>query len=255
MDFEYAQARMQARHGARPDEALWQRLGGQSGLAAYLAAARATSLAGWVSGIGERADSHEIELALRQRWREAVAELARWMPREWQAAVRWSAGLVDLPARAWLSSPSPGFSGIDPAAPDGLSMAGGEPWRWMAKEAALAAAGAPPSGQRSSLDAWQQDWRRRWPDGAEERGDEAGGSEALRRLAAAVAAHLAAFPQLPPAGAWEARRALGHEAARCFRRHACAPAAAFAWLLLLALDLERLRAELVLRALGMEAAS
>ena len=228
---EYAQARMQARHGARPDEALWQRLGGQASLDGYLAAARATPLAGWLAGIGDRADCHDIELALRQRWREAVVELARWMPREWQPAVRCCAALVDLPALSWLA-------------------AGGQPQRWMEKDPALVAAlaGRPDVGRTgpAARAAWLADWQRCWPAGA---GDE---GEALARLAAAVEAHLDAFPQLPVAAAAEARRALARDAARRFRRLALRPVAAFAWLLLLALDLERLRAELVLRALAAE---
>ena len=221
---EYAQARLQARYGARPDEALWQRLAGQGDLGGYLAAARATSLAGWLSGIGERADSHAVELALRKRWREAVGELARWLPAEWRAAVAWSAQLIDLPALAWL--------------------AGGEaPLAWMEKDPVLA---AEPAGRRpNSRESWLAGWRQRWPDGAE--------GEALAGLGAVVEAHLAAFAQLPPAAAVEARRALADEARRRFRRGAGHPVAAFAWLLLLALDLERLRGELVLRALAVEA--
>lgn len=227
---EYAQARMQARHGARPDEALWQRLGGQASLDGYLAAARATPLACWLVGIGDRADTHEIELALRQRWRDTVAELARWMPHEWQAAVRWSAGLIDLPALAWLA-------------------AGDAPLRWMEKDAVLAAYLAAPAEMAPvGRAAWLEAWRQRWPTAA---GEDA---EALERLAADVEAHLARFSQLPPAAAPDARRALGRNAARWFRRLSFRPAVAFVYLLRVALDLERLRADLVLRALKGEAA-
>lgn len=227
---EYAQARMQARHGARPDEALWQRLSAQSSLAGYLGAARATALAAHLIGIGDRADLHAIERALRLRWRETVTELAGWLPREWQAAVRWCAVLIDLPALAWLS-------------------AGGAPQRWMQQDPVLAAhlaasAALGPVGRA----AWHEAWRQRWPDGAREDVD------ALARLAAAVERHLAAFVQLPPGAAFDARRALVHEAERGFRRLAFRPVVAFAYLLLVALDLERLRADLVVRALGPEAA-
>lgn len=221
---DYAQARMQARYGARPAEAQWQRLRIQPSLDGYLAAARATPLGGWLAGIADQADSHQIELALRQRWREAVAELAGWLPGEWQAAVRWTAGLIDLPALAWLA-------------------AGETPLAWMEKDAALTAA-LPPLERQG----WLAGWRQRWP----AVGDDDGA--ALRRLAAAVEAHLERFRHLPPAAAWDARRALAGEAARHFRRGAGRPAAAFAWMLLLALDLERLRADLVLRALPPETA-
>ncbi|MBI2305858.1 MAG: hypothetical protein HYU78_01015 [Rhodocyclales bacterium] len=226
---EYAQARMQARHGARPDEAVWQRLGGQAGFDAYLAAARATSLAGWLAGIGERAGPHEIELALRLRWREAVHEVARWMPAEWAGAVRWTALLIDLPARAWLAG-----GGTAPA--------------WVEKDPALAACLAERARlSPATLETWLAAWRRRWPAAD---GDEAADEDArlLAGFAAGVDAHMRRFAELPAAAAAESRRALARDAVRWFRRGAQSPAAAFAYLLLLALDLERLRAELVTRA-------
>lgn len=219
---DYAQARMQARYGARPDEAQWQRLGGQPTLDDYLAAARATPLACWLAGIGAQADSHRIELALRQHWREAVAELAGWLPGEWRAAVLWCAGAIDLPALAWLAAGEP-------------------PLAWMDRDPALTSRPFP-GGQQDLLAGWHQ----YWPAVSDDDG------AALRRLAASVEAHLERFRQLPPAAAWDARRALASEAARHFRRAAGTPAAAFAWLLLQALDLERLRADLVLRALAWE---
>lgn len=232
---EYAQVRMQARHGAQPDEALWRQLGGHDSLAAYLAAARATGLAGWIAGIGDGADAHVIERTLRQRWRQAVAELAGWMPAEWQQAVRCTAGLIDLPARAHLAR-------------------GGEMQRWMADDPGVAGEAASNAGRDSQQPPtdrrqWLEAWRQRWPAGDEDE------KEALARLAASLARHLEALPLLPPAAAREARRALRQAAALSFRRLAFRPGAAFAYLLLLALDLERLRAELVLRAVAAEAAS
>lgn len=226
---EYAQARMQARHGARPDEAVWQRLGGQAGFAAYLAAARATSLAGWLAGIGERAGPHDIELALRLRWREAVQEVARWVPAEWAGAVRWTAGLVDLPAFAFLA-------------------AGAAPPAWMERDPVLAVCVNEP-GRRSpaTVDGWLAAWRRSWPPAEEE-------ARRLAGIALGVQAHLRRFAELPVAAAADARRALARHAARWFRRYAQSPAAAFAYLLLQALDLERLRGELLLRALPRGAA-
>ncbi|MCC4115965.1 hypothetical protein LLG90_11455 [Aromatoleum toluclasticum] len=220
---EYAQARMQARYGERADEALWRRLGGQASLAAYLAAARATPLNRWLGGIGERANTHVIEQALRERWRETVMELARWMPLEWQPAVQRCAQLVDLPALAWLA-------------------AGRAPWAWMERDAVLAH--GLVRGSSASRAAWHADWRRCWPAGAD--------ADELERLAGRVEAHLVSFARAAPAEAPAARRALGGEAARGFRRLAFRPPAAFAYLLLRALELERLRGELAVRAMQWE---
>jgi hypothetical protein len=64
-----------------------------------------------------------------------------------------------------------------------------------------------------------------------------------------VAAHLARFPELALDATWPARQALALDLARLFRRHAAGPVAVFAYLGLLALDLERLRADLLRRAL------
>lgn len=223
---EYAQARMQARHGERPDEAAWRRLAGEGPLDAYLAAARATALAPWLMGIPDRADAHAVERALRQHWREAVAELAGWMPAEWRGAVAWCAGLVDLPALAFLAAGNP----TPP---------------WMEKDPALAARIAGPL-TLPGRGPWRAAWRQRWPAAGEE------DAAQLEHLAGRIEAHLARFAELPPAAARDARLALGLEARRWFRRLALRPPVAFAHLLLIALDLERLRGELVIRTLGKE---
>lgn len=223
---EYAQARMQGRHGARADEALWRRLAVHEGFEAYLAAARATSLVRWLGAIGVGADAHAIELELRRCWRTTVSDLARWMPPEWQAAVRWCAPLVDLPALAWIAAVGGAFP-------------------WMEQDAALIAAVERVPPRRAE---WYAAWRRLWPVAA---GPDA---DALERLKGVIETHLLQFSRLAPEEAPAARRALGREAVRNFRQQAFRPPSAFAYLLLVALELERLRAELVLRALQLESA-
>lgn len=229
---EYAQARMQARHGERPDEALWRQLAGHREFADYLAAVRATGLARWVAGMDVADGPHAIERTLRRHWRGACAEVAHWLPLEWRAATDWAAVLIDLPAHAYLAQ-------------------GGQAPEWMLQDPGLAPltahaapAGSPPDNHMPCpRHAWLTAWRARWPTRDTEQ------ARQLRQLTARVEEHLAQLAESDPARAWEARRALGRRVAHFFRACAGQPPAAFAHLLLQALDLERLRAELLDRAL------
>ena len=78
-DTAFAQARLQARHGAMPDEHAWHALEASRTAAHYLALARSGPLARWVEGMGDDADVHRIERELRRRWRRYVDEVARWL--------------------------------------------------------------------------------------------------------------------------------------------------------------------------------
>lgn len=217
---EYAQARLQARYGAHPVEAQWRQLGVHRDLAAYLAAARAMPCADWLAGIDDSAGPHEIERALRRCWRRGVAEVARWLPAEWGPATRWVASLIDLPAFAHRERGDPLPSSVE-TDPQLAFLAGG----------------------KANLEQWQTHWMRLWPQDRE--------TECLdlKQLSLRLRRHLADFAQRDAEAAWEARRALRRGVVLAFRRAALQPVAGLLFLLLLALDLERLRAELMLRAL------
>jgi len=217
---EYAQARLQARYGAHPDEAQWRQLGVHRDLVAYLAAARAMPFADWLAGIDESAGPHEIERALRRIWRKSVAEVARWLPAEWGPAARWVETLIDLPAFAHRQRGD--------TLPKGVEL---DP-----RLGALA-------DSKANLEQWQAHWIRLWPE------DRDFDHVALKQLGERLRRHLADFARTEAAAARESRRALRIRTAYAFRRAALQPLAAFLFLLLLALDLERLRAELMLRAL------
>ncbi len=217
---EYAQARLQARYGAHPVEAQWRQLAVHRDVAAYLAAARAMPFATWLAGIEDSAGPHEIERALRRLWRKAVAEVARWLPAEWGPATHWVASLIDLPAFAHRERGA--------APPKGLEL-----------DDRL----APLAGGKANLEQWQAHWAHLWPqDRDADRGE-------LLQLCAQLRQHLADFAQCDAGAAWEVRRALRSRTAYAFRRAALQPVAGLLFLLLLALDLERLRADLMLRAL------
>lgn len=217
---EYAQARLQARYGTHPVEAQWRQLGVHRDLAAYLAAARAMPCADWLAGIDDGAGPHEIERALRRCWRRCVAEVAHWLPAEWGPATRWVASLIDLPA-----------------------FAHGERGGVLPKGVEIDPQLALLAGGKADLDRWQAHWMRLWPQDRDTECLE------LKQLSVRLRRHLADFAQCDAQAAWEARRALRSRVVLAFRRAALQPLAAFLFLLLLALDLERLRAELMLRVL------
>lgn len=240
---EYAQARLSARYGERPDELAWRRLEHVRALPALLDLARATALARWTGGIGAHSMPHEIERVLRGHWRELVAEVAAWMPEDWHAAVDWCATLADLSVLQHLAR-------------------GGELLPWMRddpvygdlaeRESAVFGA-APAGGPLAPLAAawsdadrmgslWVAEWRRRIP--RPRRADDA----LLAEVGRALVAHLAAFRDRAVRDGWPLRRTLQARLALLFRRAMLDPAAAFIFLALAALDLERLRGEILRRA-------
>jgi hypothetical protein len=251
---EYAQARLQARYGERADEALWQQLAVTKELGPLLETAHRSPLRRWVAGIDAGATLHDIELNLRARLRDHVSEVATWMPAPWRAAIAWTGTLADLPALLHLAR-------------------GGAPLAWMAKDAPLApwvnlddetrakrlragplafvaplwdllqaAASIRDERLRTAvLRAWRDAWRRLWPS------QSADGEAALSQLEHALVRHVNAFGALAPDRTADARREVARRMAVMFRRAAQLPAVAFAYLAIVALDLERLRAELVRR--------
>lgn len=257
---EYAHARASARLAQRPDERLWTQLRSARSVGAALDAVRGSAAAAYVSGVTWPAPLADLELAFRQQWRTRVDEVARWAPDRWRAALRWTAHLIDLPALVHLAGdelPAP-WMAADPALAAYAYKERGE------RSAALAAgplaplalavetAEPPPrrldaaAGQRArlhaALRAWEREWRARWPACDED------ARAGLDRLVAVVRAHLIRFGALAVDDAPAARQTLAAEVAALLRRSAAQPAALFAYLALVALDLERLRGEIVVRA-------
>lgn len=135
--------------------------------------------------------------------------------------------------------PQPDLPGVDQAARKAWSGTVAEAAAWMPGEwgPALAwcdSAAAPHPTLLPSLG--HPGWRRRWPEGADDPG--------LEELAKRVAGHLARFRIALPHEANALRRGFEQELLAFFRRHPVEACAAFAWLALAALDLERLRGEI-----------
>lgn len=211
-DLEYALARIASRIGERPTEAAWRSIAVIRDFAALIDAARQQPFGRWMAGIGRESGAHAIETALRASWRALGAEVRLWMPEEWQAAVDWATDLVDLPAA--------------------IHLARGEPLLgWMRDDATYRELGSDPRLANSDPDlvmrAWGDEWQRRAPQAARD-------DAILRELAGLVRS--------------EPRRSLGARLSHLYRRATLDPAAAFIFLAMSALDMERLRGELLRRA-------
>ena len=257
---DYAGTRVTARLAWRPDARLWQRLHAARDLRALLDTARGAAVGHYLSGLAATAGVEEIDTAFRLQFRARVAELAGWCPHAWRAAVHWCAHLIDLAAVAhlWTSTPLRWMQ-ADPvlaryagaAARDASRRAAlvGGPLAPLGR-ALLAHAAAPPARRGGTagrggalaplpvvLAAWRAHWHALQPRVCAEQ------RAALVRLEHDLLAHRHRFAQLPPADAVAARDRVAARALALLRADATQPVALFAYLVLLALDLERLRAE------------
>jgi hypothetical protein len=231
----YAQARVQARFAGRLSDGEWQRLGAVRAYPAYLQELRATALRGWVAGISELSDSHGIEQALRRQFRRRVEEVQGWAPESWRPAVGWVGWLADLPLLQHLlgGEAAPPWASGDFHVRGWLDAAG-----YLRREALAAAGGGDLLAAGPELGAvWLGAWRRRWPAVG---GDARAGLERLVRVLATRAEVLSGAGAVPRPGA-----RLEH----LFHGLVLQPGVLFAYLAVMALDLGRLRGELVGRVL------
>ena len=258
---EYGYARLSARLAGRPDERLWRQLRSARSLRAAIDTVRGSAAAPYVAGVAMSGKIDDVELAFRQHLRARIREVASWAPQAWRAALRWTGALIDLPAVQHLLSdaPLPEWLRNDAhlaayAVSDRLTRRarlGAGPL------APLAAAQAAQADSRRAvvprhggdrlhplLHAWQAQWQQLWPGCSEEQ------RSALLLLLHTVQAHAVAFATLPVEATAPARERLAERVRRQLHDAAAQPASLFAYLLLVALDLERLRGEFALRAAG-----
>jgi hypothetical protein len=238
--FAYVQARIQARLAGLPTEEEWQRLGPSRTLAGFLEEARGGVLRDWIRPFSGQSDHHDLEIGLRALYRDQVAEIARWVPAPWRDAVRWTRWLPLLPlfdhlARgkgmpAWVSRDHD----LQPLleADGGLSLA-----RLPPESARMLAAGG------SAGMVWLDGWHERWPP------CKARFIANLEALETLLSAHQTAFHRSTPDGTWGLRRALRQRLRLLLHRYLLQPAAPFGFLALAVLEMERLRSELLTRAL------
>jgi hypothetical protein len=222
--YGYLQARIQARYAELPSESLWLHLGALKELASFLEEARSTPLAQWITGISTSSDVREIEQYLRRHLVETIRETASWFDQRWHPAVLWLETLSELPTLDYLRR--------NDVAPEG-----------KVSEQLLLGVVSLEIENQDLRQAWITAWRSRWP---RDSNQNLHGMESLQKT---LEHYSILFPVLSVEEAWKSRQDLEFRLRLFFRRHALQPAVAIAYLSLVALCLERLRAELLQRAL------
>ena len=236
VEFAYAQARAQARHGARLSAEAWSLLESSVGLAQFLHLVRATTLAPRVEHFSAATSPHVIERSLKREWHQEVETATRWVPLRWRAAVAWTGWLAELPALGHLldGDASLPWMAVDPAL-SAFSLEDADATRRSIEEALPGAATDAGAGTAG----WLSHWRRLWP-------DDGAGDPALRRLVSLVE-RCGVGSEGDAVGDWREdleRRALG-----IMHRYRERSVTVFCHLLLCAVELHRLRQGLLQRAL------
>jgi hypothetical protein len=241
--FAYVQARLQARHGQRPNEEVWRQLEGVGDLTNYLHVVRRSSLRPWVLGLNSSGDSHNTEQLLRSRFRSYVDEVAGWLPPDWTESARWIKRLPDLPALQYLlaGNTAPDWLQKDPMLSE-FAIEHRE-LRIEAFNQSDCAYLAAAWQKGSSLPAaWLEHWRQLLPANTLK---DAG----TRQMIKLFSNQLAPVADLAAVDTNHQRYRLEAQLKALFRRYSFQATAAFAHLGLIALDLEKLRSGMVRRTL------
>ena len=237
----YAQARIQSRYGRRAEADVWFKLHNIHDLGSYLQTAQQMPLRHWVLGLDLDQSSHQIELTLRQKYRSHVDEVASWMPRDWKKSLRWIKRLVDLPVLQYL---------VD----------GGEPLVWMHADPEIARFITDDPRSRLQaiqqadngimVDSWQQSgsiltgWSTQWDALRPASRLQNQGIELLERLLHDHMKMQSKHQEATPPTEYEH---ITERLRLVYRRYAFLPAAVFAYLAMVAVDIHRLRNDLMQR--------
>lgn len=250
---EYAQARIQARFGARPGEGDWLRIQSATDFAAALDIAQRSPLNPWSSGLTPASGAHEIERAARNRLRRLIAEVAGWVPGEWREAVAFLDQLLLLRPLAALAAGGerrPWMLADERLAPfaaaeDVFAALETNAYRYLASAWRRERAGDVVDAAdlyARALRAWLAEWRARWP------AQDAEEHAAIERLEALALRHVDALARARAQDSRALHRTLAERLRVAFRRGASTPVAVFSFLALEALDAARARAELLRHA-------
>ena len=242
--YAYSQARLQARYGARPSAADWSLVAATADLGALLQVLRGSPVGRWTGRLGDRPGVHEIERRLREEWLRDVDEVAGWQPGPWRAGVHWLRWIVYLPALQKLARGGrpPNWTRVDPVLAPIVARDPRDRGNAL-QRTALAPLAPGFVAPADTTGAWIRRWRQLWP-------APQGARRPLEQLLGEAAGTWARLAALPADGRTdEALKLLERRLALAFRRNPLSPAAAAAYLGLLALDLRRIRGALATRAL------
>ena len=242
--WSYVQARLQARHGERLQEADWRAIEAAQSIDQFIERARASPLRRFTERVHARTSSHAIEHLLRDAWRAYVTEVASWVTAAWRQAVMWTSYFPDLPIiDALLRGEAPAWIEQNPIFAQ-LAETDLHKRRAALPNFPLTALVTSVAREQTAAARWYTHWRSLWPQ------HRVADHRALLDLAATIKAHV---ERLDRAGLQESsapyRGDLARILTRLFRRHSSSPAAMFCHLALVALDLERLRGDLIRRRL------
>ena len=241
--FAYVQTRLQARHGLRPTEYTWNHLASQNELASYLQSARRSALRPWVLSLHVNDNYHTMEALLIHQYRLYIQEIAFWLTSPWREIVLWIKRLPDLPALQHL-------------------LMGNTAALWMLNDPQLKPFTNSNMEQRIEalrqsdcgplVDGWQNGsslvdaWLVHWHSLLSEQKPKF--THSINSLVQLLKTHVENFHHLNVSQTWNARTDLTNKLTFLFRRHPFEPVAAIVHLALVALDLERLRADIMQRA-------
>lgn len=238
VEFAYAQARAQARHGQRLSPDTWSLLESSVGLAQYLHLVRGTALASCVEHFSPTTSPHVIERSLRHEWHSEVDSAKCWVPLRWRAAVAWTSRLAELPAVSHLLHDGAALPWMaDDPVLSALVAEDADTVRAIIEELLPELTAAGYEGD-DALAAWLRSWQRLWPDDTKR-------DPAFESLVMLIERH-ARDSNARGANHW--RDELEHHALRVLRGHREQPVTVFCHLLLSALELHRLRQGLLQRA-------
>lgn len=245
--YAFTQARLQAHHGNRPDKELWQHLQAYKELGGYLQYARQTNLRPWVQGLHATQDHNVMESTFIWQLQLHIDAVASWHPYSWQRSIAWLKYLPMLPALQHLLTghTAPAWMASDDNFKRYTGSNQEQRLLLLQQSEYLPLVEAWQNGM-TLLDGWLNCWQKLWPHKS------VFDRKPLLELVNVVQKHLILFRHSTIDQTWQIREVLDRKLSILFRIHAFHPAAACIHLLLVALDIEHLRADIMQRMLFSE---